>query len=98
MAFDAALMAVAQGIISAGLEDALGEMQDMVGNEGQQSVYDNYVVEAFREQRSQIRPGDEWESIDIGDYMVFMGDIVESGDDIMYDACEEAAELVADIF
>jgi hypothetical protein len=98
MAFDTALMALAQAIINQGLEEALGTMEGMVGNEGQQSVYDNYVVEAFTEQRSQTPVGEDWENIDIGDYMVFMGDIIEVGDDIMYDAYEEAALLVGDIF
>lgn len=98
MAFDTALMALAQAIINQGLEEALGTMEGMVGNEGQRSVYDNYVVEAFTEQRSQTPVGAEWENIDIGDYMVFMGEIIEVGDDIMYDAYEAAASLVGDIF
>jgi hypothetical protein len=98
MAFDVALFAVAQAIISEGLYEALSEMENMVGNEGQQSVYDSQVKEAFIDQRSVTRPGDEWDYVDIGDYMVFMGEIVEVGNDIMEDACAEAAELLADIF
>ncbi len=98
MAFNVALLAVGQAIISAGLQEALFEMESMVGNAGQQSVYDSDVEEAFRYQRSQTRPGDEWIDIDIGDYMVFMGQIVEVGNDIMYDACERAAQLLGDIF
>jgi hypothetical protein len=32
--------------------------------------------------------------VDIGEYMVFMGEIVETGNQIMSEACDDAAGLV----
>jgi hypothetical protein len=53
----------ARSIIREGLEEALGSMEGMVGNEGQQSVYDDYVVEAFQD-NAQAKPSDGWEDVD----------------------------------
>lgn len=85
--------AEAKDIIRTGLDDALSTMEGMIGNEGQQSVYDTYVVPAFKENAS-ASVDDGWTDVDIGDYMDFMGDIVNEGNSIMSDAYEQAAEVV----
>jgi hypothetical protein len=37
--------------------------------------------------------GDDWPDVDIGEYMAFMGEIVEAGNAIMSEAFDEAASL-----
>jgi hypothetical protein len=37
--------------------------------------------------------GDDWPDVDIGEYMYFMGEIVEAGNAIMAEAFDEAASL-----
>lgn len=82
----------ARATIVEGLEEALGVMEGMLGNEGQQSVYDDYVVDAFQE-NAQAKPSEGWEDVDIGEYMDFMGEIVDEGNGIMADAYAEAQEI-----
>lgn len=88
-------LAEVQEIINSAFEDALSTMESMVGNEGQQSIFDTYVVEAFRDNKTSIKEG--WTDVDIGDYMDFMGDIVGEGNDIMAEAYAEAEELLNEI-
>lgn len=82
-------MSVGTQIIQEGLSEALSTMQSMCANEGQTSVYDSYVVDAFQ-QNAQASPEDGWEDVDIGGYMDFMGEIVETGNQIMQAAYDEA--------
>lgn len=83
-------------IIDNGLSDALSTMESMPANEGQQSVYENYVAPAFIDTAQSTMAGDGWPGIDIGEYMDFMGEIVEAGNQIMEEAYEFAAEVEED--
>lgn len=84
----------ARQIIAEALAEALDTMESMIGNEGQQSVYETYVQQAFVESaEGDIENG--WNEVDIGEYMDFMGEIVAEGNNIMSDAYEYAAEVLA---
>lgn len=84
----------AREIIREALNEALDTMKSMIGNEGQQSVYDNYVVPEFNENaQGDIEAG--WQEVDIGEYMEFMGEIVAEGNNIMQYAYEYAAAVLA---
>ena len=88
-------IAEARDIVREGLQDALSTMEGMIGNAGQQSVYNDYVVPAFIENTGRIEDG--WTDVDIGEYMDFMGEIVEEGNSIMADAYDEAQEILSEI-
>ena len=83
-------------IIENGLQDALSTMESMPGNEGQMSIYENYVAPAFIDTAQGTLAGDGWPGIDIGDYMDFMGEIVEAGNQIMEEAYDYAAWIEGD--
>lgn len=83
-------------IIISGLEDALSTMEGMVANPGQEAVYKDTIVPAFRE-NAQASVEDGWEDVDIGEYMDFMGEIVAEGNSIMQDAYDYAEEVQAEI-
>jgi hypothetical protein len=84
----------ARQIIAEALDEALDTMENMIGNEGQQSVYESYVPEAFTQSaQGDIENG--WDEVDIGEYMDFMGEIVGEGNNIMSSAYEYAAEVLA---
>jgi hypothetical protein len=85
----------AREVIREGFVDALSTMEGMVGNEGQQSVYDDYVVPEFEAAVGPINEG--WPGVDIGEYMDFMGEIVEEGNTIMEEAYGVAQELLSEI-
>ena len=88
-------LAEVQEIINSAFDDALSTMESMVGNEGQQSIFDAYVVEAFRDNKTSVKEG--WTDVDIGDYMDFMGDLVGEGNDIMAEGYAQAQELLSEI-
>jgi len=69
-------------IIQEGLDEALGTMESMIGNEGQGTIYESYVAPEF-ESAASASPQEGWPGIDIGEYMDFMGEIVEAGNQIM---------------
>ena len=86
----------ARNVIRQGLEEALSVMENMVGNPGQATVFKDYVEPEFRiNAQSNIEDG--WEDVDIGDYMDFMGEIVEEGNQIMADAYEEAQQILSEL-
>lgn len=89
-------VAEAREVKRQGLSDALETMSDMIGNAGQQVVFNDYVEPAFRE-NAQADINDGWTDVDIGEYMDFMGEIVEEGNSIMADAYEEAQEILSEI-
>lgn len=84
----------AREIVREGLSDALSTMQGMVGNEGQESVYQSYVEPAFKDAIGPVEDG--WPGVDIGEYMDFMGEIVEEGNMIMEEAYEMAQEILSE--
>jgi hypothetical protein len=87
---------VAQSIVQAGYVEALNVMSGMPGNEGQITVYREYVVPAFEKQFAISYPnaGDEfWDDVNIGEYMDFMGEIVGEGNMILEEAFYTAYEV-----
>lgn len=86
----------ARAIVRAGLEEALGIMSGMVGNPGQEVVFYDYVEPAFQE-NAQADIKDGWYDVDIGEYMDFMGEIVDEGNNIMEGAYELAQEILSEL-
>lgn len=86
----------ARDIVKDGLSNALALMESMTNNEGQKTIYSNYVEPSFKE-NAQASIEDGWEDVDIGDYMDFMGDIVLEGNEIMAVAYEEAQQLLSEL-
>lgn len=89
-------IAEAREVVREGLSDALSTMEGMVGNAGQATVFNDYVEPAFRE-NAQADINDGWSDVDIGEYMDFMGEIVDEGNSIMADAYEVAQEILSEI-
>jgi hypothetical protein len=87
---------IAQSIINEGLSDALSTMESMPGNSGQESVYESYVKPSFIDTAQSTQAGDGWPGVDIGEYMDFMGEIVEAGNQIMEEAYAYAAAIEED--
>lgn len=88
-------IAQAREVIKEGLQQALSTMEDMVGNPGQQSVFNSYVQPQFIE-NAQAPIEDGWEDVDIGEYMDFMGEIVGEGNQIMAEAYALAQEILSE--
>ena len=86
----------ARSVIRQGLEEALSVMEGMVVNAGQATVFKDYVEPEFRT-NAQADIEDGWEDVDIGEYMNFMGEIVEEGNQIMADAYELAQEILSEL-
>ena len=85
-----------KAIIKSALEDALSTMEGLCANQGQLVTFENHVVDAFKDQTTEVTQGTdyEWDDIDIGDpYMEYMGEIIEEGNQIMSQACDEATEV-----
>ena len=80
-------------IIQEGLDEALSVMESMVSNEGQASVFESYVAPEF-ESAAGGSPTQGWQQVDIGEYMDFMGEIVEAGNQIMEATYEYAVEVL----
>lgn len=80
-------------IIQEGLQEALGTMESMIGNEGQGAIFESYVAPEF-ESAAGASPMEGWPSVDIGDYMDFMGEIVEAGNQIMEGTYDYAMEVL----
>lgn len=86
----------ARAVVREGLQQALSVMEGMVGNAGQQSVFNNYVQPQFT-QNAQASIDDGWQDVDIGEYMDFMGEIVGEGNQIMYEAYQIAQEILSEL-
>jgi len=80
-------------VVEAAFYDAMDTMYGMCANAGQESVFFNYVMPAFANEMSNTEIGEQWNDVDIGEYMYFMGEIVEAGNAIMSEAFDEAASL-----
>jgi hypothetical protein len=83
----------ASQIVEAAFYEAMDTMYGMCGNAGQESVFFNYVMGDFADAMDSTEIGEDWPDVDIGEYMVFMGEIVEAGNAIMSEAFQEAASL-----
>ena len=88
-------IADARELVRQAYNDALDTMEAMVGNAGQAAVFNDYVVPAFQEARGPVQDG--WAGVDIGEYMDFMGEIVEEGNAIMEEAYEEAQAMLSEL-
>lgn len=88
-------IAEARDVIREGYQEAISTMEDMIGNAGQQTVFNDYVQPAFAANIGPIENG--WTEVDIGEYMDFMGEIVEEGNQIMEAAYEEAQEILSEL-
>ena len=80
-------------IVEAAFYEAMDIMYEMCGNAGQESVFFDQVIPAFADEMENTQIGEDWSGVDIGEYMVFMGEIVEAGNAIMEEAFGEAAGL-----
>jgi len=83
-------------IVEAAFYEAMDTMYEMCGNAGQESVFFNHVIPAFADEMENTQIGEDWSGVDIGEYMVFMGEIVEAGNSIMEDAFGEASGLASE--
>lgn len=83
-----------QGIVMEALEEVLDLLPSMCANEGQTSVIESTVIPMFKENTSAGLSNDyEWEDVDAGEYMDFVGEIVDEGNMIMEDAFSQAQEM-----
>ena len=83
-----------QGIVSEALQEVIELMPSMCANEGQTSVIENTIIPLFIEQTGASASDDyEWEDVDGGEYMDFVGEIVAEGNTIMEDAFAQAKEM-----
>lgn len=89
-----ALLEEAEEIILDAYINALTTMSSMVGNPGQASVMEGTVIPAFEEAMGSSDPETGWQTVDIGEYMAFMGQIVSTGNEIMEEAFDTAAALI----
>lgn len=92
----ASLLEEAEAIILAAYVEALTTMGSMVANAGQASVYQSDIIPGFEEAFGQSDPQDGWPDVDVGQYMAFVGEIVEAGNQIMEAAYQDAAQLILD--
>ena len=83
----------AGAIVEAAYYSAMDTMYEMCGNPGQETVFFDKVIPAFADEMENTQIGEQWEDVDIGEYMVFMGEIVEAGNAIMAEAFDEAGGL-----
>jgi hypothetical protein len=83
-----------QKIVMEALEQVIQLMPDMCANEGQTSVIENPGIPEFIKNTAEgIQNDYEWEDVDLGDYMDFVGEIVAEGNMIMEDAFAQAKEM-----
>lgn len=84
-----------QGVIMEALQEVEDLLPSMCANEGQLSVIQNTVIPMFQENTSQMLqdPDFQWEDVDAGEYMDFVGEIVAEGNGIMENASEQAQEI-----
>jgi hypothetical protein len=85
--------AIGNEIIAEAFDDALSTMEGMLGNAGQEAVFYDAVVSEFESALSSSSAENGWEYVDIGEYMDFMGEIVEAGNQIMDSAYSYLAEI-----
>jgi hypothetical protein len=85
----------AKEVISQGLEEALDTMENMLGTEGQISIFGSTFAPAF-ESNAKASPEDGWDAVSAEPYSDFMGEIVEAGNQIMEAAYQYAEEILAD--
>lgn len=88
------LLEEAEAILLDAFLEAIYTMLTMVGNPGQQTVMEDTVIPEFEKTFATSKPAEGWPGVDIGEYMAFMGEIVEEGNAIMESAYDDAAGLI----
>lgn len=88
----------AADIIESAYYEAMDTMFGMTVNPGQETVFFNYIIPDFADALVDSSPEDDWPDVDIGEYMSFMGEIVNEGNQIMSQAFTLAQELYEEIF
>lgn len=86
----------ANELIEGAYYEAMDTMYGMCANPGQETVFFNYIIDAFAAEMENTELGEQWNDVDIGEYMAFMGEIVETGNQIMSAAYDEAAGLASE--
>lgn len=84
-------------IIATALEEALSTMRAMIVNEGQASVLDNTFIPQFV-RNAQASPEQGWQSVNCYPYCDFMGETIETGNQIMERAYVLAYALQKSLF
>lgn len=82
--------------VEAAYYEAMDTMYNMCANEGQETVFFDQVIPAFAEEMANTQIDEQWNDVSIGQYMVFMGEIVEEGNAIMREAFGEANSLASE--
>ena len=77
-------------IINRGLAQAIEVMNSMIVNEGQETVLEETFIPEFVARVREIRPPLLWLDISCSPYCSFMSETVETGNQIMRAAYEEA--------
>jgi hypothetical protein len=86
-------------IIMEGLEEALGLMESMIVNPGQGAIYENEIQPAFENATILAiasAPEFNWDEV-MTEYPEAVGEMVEEGNNVMIDACNQAEELQEEI-
>lgn len=96
MLLDQIVESIGNEIVGAAFDDALSTMEGMCVNPGQEAVFMDHVVPEFEGALASSSSEAGWDAVDIGEYMDFMGEIVEAGNQIMSEAYEALAALGAD--
>lgn len=91
--FESLYEGIAQQIIESALLRAKETMKSMCANEGQTSVIINSIIPDF-ELNAYASPEEGWQDVDAGEYMTFVGQIVEAGNSIMKAAYTIARKIV----
>lgn len=92
-AFSGLAEGIAEQIIQEALIRAIATMNNMCSNEGQTSVITNSIIPDF-ESNAQASPEEGWQDVDAGEYMIFVGQIVEAGNNIMRAAYARALKIL----
>jgi hypothetical protein len=87
------LLEIGEYIVSEAKKDALAEMKLLLGNEGQEAIYNEYIAPVFDglpNDPYECFPSDVWASIP---YPEAVGEIVEVGITIVENAVQTARDV-----
>lgn len=74
-------------LVEIGIDEALGTMESMVGNPGQQAIYEKYIIDSFTQAAEEKLISDNGEFLTIGDidmpYKEAVEIILQTGCDIV---------------
>lgn len=80
---------IAEEIVFEGGQQAISTMESMLVNAGQEAAFVSYVLPAFEDSIAFALSSEEyeWNDVDAGPYVDFLGDTVEEGNMIAGGAC-----------